>query len=265
MKTTILIPSDFSEPAQYASDYAIHLFGKQNTVYVLFHAVVQPRASNGMLINISQLMVKNAEESLREEETRIKAKFGDDIEVVLDTSLTDLNTALPSLEKKHDLNAVVMGTKGESNVVSKVMGSNTEKLIRTAPLPVLAVPVMEEEGLPESIIISMADDNEADKNRISNLLNRMNLEQAKIEVLSILQGEEKAAKAVEFGNKNVHVHAVRAEEVSSGILDFITSRGVDMLVLVHKHNTRFNYLFGQSITKKIAGQIEIPMLVFPED
>lgn len=56
-----------------------------------------------------------------------------------------------ALEDKVDL--VVMGTRGASGVSEFLIGSNTEKVIRTAPCPVLAIPQHINEFAPKTVLL----------------------------------------------------------------------------------------------------------------
>ncbi|MFN0215235.1 MAG: universal stress protein [Saprospiraceae bacterium] len=51
-----------------------------------------------------------------------------------------LHTAIRNVANEDDVDLVVMGTKGTTGMDEFLVGSNTEKVIRTAPCPVLAVP-----------------------------------------------------------------------------------------------------------------------------
>jgi nucleotide-binding universal stress UspA family protein len=51
-----------------------------------------------------------------------------------------LHTSLQTVAKEDDADLIVMGTRGSSGMGEFLVGSNTEKVIRTAPCPVLAVP-----------------------------------------------------------------------------------------------------------------------------
>jgi len=51
-----------------------------------------------------------------------------------------LHTSLRNVAKEEDIDLIVMGTRGSSGMEEFLVGSNTEKVIRTAACPVLAVP-----------------------------------------------------------------------------------------------------------------------------
>jgi len=51
-----------------------------------------------------------------------------------------LHTVVRNVSNEDKVDLVVMGTKGSSGIAEFLLGSNTEKVIRTAPCPVLAVP-----------------------------------------------------------------------------------------------------------------------------
>ncbi len=52
-----------------------------------------------------------------------------------------------------DIDLVVMGTKGASGLNEFLLGSNTEKVIRTAPCPVLAIPEHAKRFEPKVVLV----------------------------------------------------------------------------------------------------------------
>jgi nucleotide-binding universal stress UspA family protein len=64
--------------------------------------------------------------------------------------VTDLDSATDAIQSycdDHDIDLVVMGTHGHSGLNRLFLGSTTERTLRSASIPVLAVPPSE--GRPE--------------------------------------------------------------------------------------------------------------------
>lgn len=64
-----------------------------------------------------------------------------------------LHTSIRNVATDDDVDLVVMGTKGTSGMEEFLVGSNTEKVIRTAPCPVLAVPVTATKFDPKVVML----------------------------------------------------------------------------------------------------------------
>lgn len=64
-----------------------------------------------------------------------------------------LHSSIRNVAKEDDVDLVVMGTKGASGMGEFLLGSNTEKVIRTAPCPVLAVPEHIKTFAPKTVLL----------------------------------------------------------------------------------------------------------------
>jgi len=64
-----------------------------------------------------------------------------------------LHSSVRNVAKEDDVDLVVMGTKGSSGLNEFLVGSNTEKVIRTAPCPVLAVPENTQQFHPKMVLL----------------------------------------------------------------------------------------------------------------
>jgi nucleotide-binding universal stress UspA family protein len=120
----ILVPHDFSETSEAAMQYATELariFGA--TLYVL-HG--------------SEAAVDDArrERLLKTVTTRDRSEFNPNFEVQCGAPLTEI----VRYARERDIDLIVMGTHGRGFMAHAVMGSVTEKVVRNAVCPVLALP-----------------------------------------------------------------------------------------------------------------------------
>jgi len=120
---SILVATDFSADARSALDWAGGLADRSGARVSLVHAL--PRTAG------------RAEE-IRERLERIREEFSDAIgEVVTEPGHADevaLRTA-----KRLDSDLIVVGTRGLSGLEHVLLGSNAERIVRRAPVPVVVV------------------------------------------------------------------------------------------------------------------------------
>jgi len=143
----ILVPTDFSEQAVNAVDFAAQIAKKHKAEVHLLHILELPDGHDiqvtgevagtdpmtGVFVN---LLIKKARKSLA---TIAGSKKFEG--VTIKTHLTSGN-AYKSIIKaitdtKSDL--IVMGTKGASGIDELLIGSNAEKVVRNAPCPVITI------------------------------------------------------------------------------------------------------------------------------
>jgi nucleotide-binding universal stress UspA family protein len=134
----ILVPHDFSETSEAAVRYAVALARNFNARIHLLHVGDQARLD---LETEFPLGLEGAvEDAVRERLLKIvtpveQAEFRPEFVV---------RSGVPAAEivryaKDHDVDLIVMGTHGRGPVGHMVMGSVAEKVVRTAPCPVLTV------------------------------------------------------------------------------------------------------------------------------
>lgn len=129
----ILVPTDFSEPADEALNYALGLAQALGATVSLVHAVNDP------------FDVPTPPEIRHQILSDIRRRLGDrvaqsgraDVSSVIRTGPTARAIVACAREQKADL--IVMGTHGRHGMAHLLMGSVAERVVRTAECPVLTV------------------------------------------------------------------------------------------------------------------------------
>ena len=134
----VLVPTDGSDVAQSALETGIEVAREYGATLELLHVV--DTASLGPEIG-SYVDIDRLEE-------RAEDHLADDVETAKAAGLTDVEHAVeygtPNEEIEeyvtvNDIDLVVMGTHGLTGLDRYLLGSTTEKALRTAPAPVLTV------------------------------------------------------------------------------------------------------------------------------
>lgn len=140
MYETILVPTDGSGHAARAFDHALSLAATTDaTIHLLY--VVDVRTVGGLTADMDPSRIldsleKRGERAMSELKSRADAR-GVPVE-------TAIRNGIPSetiLEYADDVGAdlLVMGTEGRTGVERLLLGSVTERVVRSADLPVLTV------------------------------------------------------------------------------------------------------------------------------
>jgi nucleotide-binding universal stress UspA family protein len=143
----ILVPTDFSQPADAALIYAKELAEKFGADLQLLHVVPSPTyypmGPEAAAFPMAELMIETeaaARNTLEElargtglpvDRIRVRTTVGTPVSEILDTIA------------EHDIDLVVMGTHGRGLVEHVLLGSVAERVVRRSPVPVLTV-----HGLP---------------------------------------------------------------------------------------------------------------------
>lgn len=143
---TIVVATDFSEPAAHATDMAIEYAKKFGAKIVLVHAydvrlpAPAPTMDGGYVLppGFFEEMEKVARGRVDEAVAEI-AECGVACEGIAIERPAAMAVVDEAVERKADL--IVMGTRGLTGFKHMALGSVADRVVRTAPCPVLAVPV----------------------------------------------------------------------------------------------------------------------------
>jgi|RhiMethySRZTD1v2_1073278.scaffolds.fasta_scaffold00388_45 nucleotide-binding universal stress UspA family protein len=142
--TRILVPTDFSATADAALEYAFVLAERFGAAIQLLHVLDDPFVSDGMAAEayiseapaLRAAMLHEAQEKLRNRATVNATRISR-----IDTEVLFGHGARTIAEYAADtgVDLVVMGTHGRTGFAHLLLGSVAERLVRTAPCPVLTV------------------------------------------------------------------------------------------------------------------------------
>ena len=136
---TILVPTDFSEYAQEALDYAVKLAQRLDASVCIVHAYMMPVTGWEGAWTFPEELIAQLEAAARSklDATLKRAREG------LPASATflhgDPREIVPQLAAHLKTDLIVMGTRGRKGLSRAIMGSVTETVMRNAPCAVLAV------------------------------------------------------------------------------------------------------------------------------
>ncbi len=143
----ILVPTDFSAHAKQATEVAAYLAKAAGGKVILLHvntAVAYtpplPDYSVPQAFDLEAYR-ENAAEALHALKKDLSQKEGFE-QIPFESRVEEgfLHTTIRRLAEEEGIDLVVMGTKGATGALEFFLGSNTEKVIRTAPCPVMAIP-----------------------------------------------------------------------------------------------------------------------------
>jgi universal stress protein A len=144
MFTRILVPTDFSEPSEAALDYARMVADTFGASLHVLHVFDAPFAAGAVSPELFIAESPAAQAQLFEEASsrlqhRVtpadRTRYRATTEIVTGTSAESIVT----YARDRGMDLIVMGTHGRSGLSHLLMGSVSEKVVRTAPCPVMTV------------------------------------------------------------------------------------------------------------------------------
>jgi nucleotide-binding universal stress UspA family protein len=143
MFTRILVPMDFSPPSDAALEYARSVAARYGASLHLLHVAEDPyRAFYTAEVYVPEI------EGLREEiltdtaqrlKERVRPSDVTEFHATVESVIGSPAGSIVEYAAGRDIDLIVMGTHGRGGMAHLLMGSVAERVVRTAPCPVLTV------------------------------------------------------------------------------------------------------------------------------
>ena len=142
MFTRILVPTDFSPPSDAALACARTVATQFGASLHLLHVAEDPyRALYSNEVFVAEVegvradLVNDASRRMKQQLTAADDERSVTVEAIIGTAAT----SIVEYAEGHGIDLIVMGTHGRSGMSKVLMGSVAERVVRTAPCPVLTI------------------------------------------------------------------------------------------------------------------------------
>lgn len=262
---SILIPTDFSDNAFAAAAFVFNNFEQEKIDITIIHTIEQPNSTANVMMKLEGVMQKDAENDMALFLQKLADYFPAHPAPKTILRHGYLKDWVSSYAAASGVELIVMGTKGESNVASKMFGSVTESILRTSKIPMLSIPRKHDISKLHSLVIATKLLEFENAEFIERFLSASKWYAPKMEILVIRKSnnEDISPKMVTVGSTNFEIVVRDHDKVADGINEYIEENTVSILGLYHKNNSRFDYFFNNSITKNICGNTDTPLLSMP--
>jgi nucleotide-binding universal stress UspA family protein len=268
----ILVPIDFSKTSEYASKVAAQIAKKTNATIYLIHLIELPKgvidmaASSKFSIPESMLYLRK----IREKVLHFKNTFfSKDLNVEY---FIKLNNPLEGIQKyadKIDADLIIMGSKGHSELEEMIIGSNTEKVVRSSKRPVIVIKKDSKKFKLKNLVFA-SNFKEENKAVFGKFVNFANIFDSKIHLLKVntpsdFQVTSDAKKSVkdfitDFNLPKHKINVYSDVSVEKGILNFSKDINADLIALSTHGRSGLAHLFTGSVTKNLSKKALKPML-----
>ena len=277
----ILVPTDFSKPAQIAIDVAADIAKKAGSELILLHIIEEATGGSFNIEGETSRETSSWEDKLFtmrliEKSKKQMAKAAEDpkldgIKVRQELRLGNPFHGMTKIITEHKVDLVVMGTSGHSDLEQMIIGSNTEKVVRHAHCPVLTV--YKKPASLDFKNIVYATSLSKDEEVFSRIVKRaQQLYDSTIHLVRIntpgnFQRDaivkkymQDFAKKLQLKNYTINVFNDITEE--EGIVYFADSINADLVAMATHGRTGFAHVLAGSIAEDVVGHSKRPVLTF---
>lgn len=270
----ILVPCDFSDSSVQAYKFAIDIANTSRGEVILLNIIELPVMHDTVLmptLSFEESYLKDMKADAEKNFAKMKTKWAKDgpkVTGMVEYGPTSTTILRIAAEKKADL--IVMGTKGASGLKEFVIGSNTEKIVRQAGVPVIAVKKNVKSPIKNIVFPNTLDqDQEELAMRVKDL---QSFFKAKVHILYVntpanfrrdrFTKESLKAFAKRFMFKDFTLNVYNDIDQESGLNNFTKEIGADLVAMATHGRRGLNHLMTGSIAEDVVNHIECPIWTY---
>ncbi len=273
----ILVPTDFSEHAIYAVDFAAQLTKKMEAELILLHVVEDSSVNSVRFTGEVELpdmqdrlfILKLIEKATADLQGTVHRYS--EIPIKQEIRIGNPYHSIREIITEHNVDLVVMGTHGTNNFTEALVGSNAEKVVRHADCPVVTLR-QHVENVDFDNIVFATGLNDEDDTCMLVVRNFQTFFNAKIHVVRVntpnnfeadrisLPALKEYAEKCGFENYDTHVYNDVSEE--EGIMHFAEMIDADMIAMATHGRTGFAHLLTGSIAEDVVNHAKRPVLTY---
>jgi nucleotide-binding universal stress UspA family protein len=269
----ILVPTDFSENANHALNFAIAISNRFEADIVLYHVYrIGTSAAEKFKSTVDEIVredkMKALEESL--EKARPTLENGS---LQGQIARGDIEDLIVDKAKKEKFDLIVMGSEGETGLGTLLFGSTSQEVTRRSSVPVVVIPQGAEPRHIQNIVLAVDGQGISSPDLLSPLVELARLRNAKIQVFhKIMKEEDKEsaelhpsiAQALEGLDYTYHCEETDTDDISDSIKEFVEAHHGHLLCLIHRHKGLFARLFKEKVTRDSVTDNAIPLLIIAD-
>ncbi|MDX5339507.1 MAG: universal stress protein [Cyclobacteriaceae bacterium] len=278
----VLVPYDFSETANYALNFAVSLAKNYPQVEISLLHVVETPVTTGMgtmgggLESVpafeNQVFFMELIETRKKQFATLEKKFeGSDFGFSTKISIGNVFKGISETINAQNPDLIIMGSKGSSGLEEVIVGSNTEKVVRTANCPVITIKA-ETDVKDMKKVVFASDFRESDElvaNRFKRMQNLFNADfyfvivntPGNFETTREAMSRIKAyVKKYKFENVKAEIYNSLSEE--AGILEFADDIDADLIAMTTHGRTGLIHLITGSIAEDVVNHSKRPVWTY---
>lgn len=269
----ILVPTDFSEHAKYASKVAAQIARKNNAEIYLLNLLDLPSHMNDAVnngVNIPEVMLYLAKTKERLTELTEENYF-EGLTVHTDARLERAFEGIVTYSKEKNADLIVMGSHGASGFQEMFIGSNTEKVVRASDIPVIIIKSEMEDFKIENFVFASDFSNEI-KKPFLKLVEFANLFEAKLDLVMINTPNSFKTNSVAenimqnfvsgFSLNNYSLNIYNDMNVEKGIINYSNKINADLIGIATHGRTGLAHFFNGSVSEDLVNHAIKPVITF---
>ena len=268
----IVVPVDFSEQSEYALKVAASLARKHGAEILVLHMLELNQAmmtsQEGIHPEQTVFLIKMAEKHLSD---FLHKDYLKDIQLVPIIKHYKVFSEVNEIAKEHSAELIVMGSHGTDGLKEIFVGSNAEKVVRNADVPVLVIKNEISDFTINRFVFACNFKEESlaafQKAKIFAKLLSAEIDLVYIntpgdDFLSTADAYERINKFLHRANIGDQVEIYNDYSVERGILNYSANNSADAIGIPTHGRKGLSHFFMGSIGEDVANHSKIPVVTF---
>lgn len=274
----ILLPTDFSDNAYNAIEYAVQLFENEECVFHLLNTYTPISYSMATLgsgfdtMMMAEVTRNNSENGLIEIEEKIKEKYNNPKHTFQrQSSFNLLINEIETIIKARNIDLIVMGTKGATGAQEIFLGTNTVYTIKKAKCAVIAVPKKYTYSVPRDMLFPTDFKFSMENNYLPVLREICVSHNSLLRVLNVYLGkpldssQQNTKKKLEDFIKPIPCvfHEKEDMDITDAVEEFQIKYKIDFLIMIQNKHSIFENLLFKPVVNQMVYHTNVPFMVIP--
>lgn len=269
----LLVPTDFSPQAENALKIAAQLARQHNCEIHLLHILEIPLHQVDALSSYNDLpeaiyFMKLAHQKF---ETLKANTYLSGLIIHEHVEFHEIFKGVFHVCKKHNIDLVIMGSNGTSGLREMLIGSNTEKVVRTSETPVLVIK-NEHENFEVNDFVFASDFKDECKAPYKRAIEFAEILNTQMHLLMVntpnkFMSSAKANSrmktfANDFDYDNYSINIYNDDTIEKGIMNFSASINADLIGMSTHGRQGISHFFNGSISEDLVNHAKRPVITF---
>mgnify|MGYP001289392339 CR=1 FL=1 len=268
----ILVPTDFSNCANAAFDFALDFAERANALIHFLHLLSTPVDWVKLPLDKEQnypetkKQIGHAKAELNKWVRKAERK---NIDALHSLVFNRGREEIFQFIEQHHTDFIIMGSHGANGIRESIIGTNAQKVIRKSAVPVLVV--KKEVSNPIKNVLFVSDFTDVSKGAYHKIIHFADIIEAHIELLFVNTPDEFVqSKETDANMDAVLLHCnrkdactknvINANTGEAGVRDFVGKQPIDMIAICTHGKSGLRQLFSPSIAETIVNHTELPLL-----
>jgi nucleotide-binding universal stress UspA family protein len=272
---TILVPTDFSEIARNAANYAMSFAADVDAKKIVFYnayqapPVLTENTMPAMPVMDIDTMKDISEQGMVAFLHRMQESNTAGLELVHRTGFSILSKDINDICEEVGADIIVMGITGTSRIEEVFIGSTAISVMKVTRVPVMIVPAEAKYTSIKNVMLACDFKNVVQITPVPLIKRMLDATGAALHVVNVYENEKEITSDKTFQKEllesllkeyNPAFQFINSDDFIDGVNQFVDASNIDLIIAIPRKHKLFEGLFKERHTKRLAFHSHVPLM-----